>query len=294
MELSDAEELFYQHLLVEKGVGPITIDDYKEDLKIFFLSLPEKKLTTDDLHVNDLKDFMIRQYEENLSSSTILRRLSSTRHFYAFLASEGILHEDVPKIDGPKQAKKLPVVLSVDEVNSLLVQPDLTKDNGVRDRAMLEVMYASGLRVSELISLKLTSLSTVNQLLTIYGKGNKQRSVPISPFALDYLEKYLRGPRSRNPGRQTPFVFLNARGKPLSRQYFFMQVKKYAKQAGIETPISPHTLRHCFATHLLENGADLRAVQEMLGHANIATTQIYTQVSSQRIMSAYDLYSKRK
>jgi integrase/recombinase XerD len=293
VEIAEAEALFYQYLTVEKGVGKETLEDYKEDLKLFFQAFPNKK-EVQDLEVKDITDFMLLGYQANHSSSTILRRLSSTRHFYAFLASEGYLEEDVPKIEGPELAKKLPVILSVEEVDSLLSEPDLTKDNGIRDRAMLETMYATGLRVSELVGLRLSSLSLQGHIITVIGKGNKQRSVPISSFALGYLEKYLRGPRARNKGSSSPYVFLNRSGKPLSRQYFFVQVKKYAKQAGIETPISPHTLRHCFATHLLDNGASLRAVQEMLGHANISTTQIYTQVSSQRIMSAYDLYSKRK
>jgi integrase/recombinase XerD len=293
MEIAEAENLFFSYLTVEKGVGKETLIDYKEDLKLFFQAFPDKKEVS-DLHVRDLHDFMIKQAEDNRSSSTILRRLSCTRHFYSFLASEGYLEEDVPKIEGPELSKKLPVVLSNEEVDALLAQPDLSKDSGFRDKAMLETMYATGLRVSELIALKLGDVSLVNHVITLIGKGNKQRSVPLSDFAQDYLEKYLRGPRARNPGHATPYIFLNQRGKPLSRQYFFMQVKKYATQAGIEKTISPHTLRHCFATHLLENGASLRAVQEMLGHSNIATTQIYTQVSSARIMSAYDLYSKRK
>jgi integrase/recombinase XerD len=293
MEIAEAENLFFSYLTVEKGVGKETLIDYKEDLKLFFQAFPDKKEVS-DLHVRDLHDFMIKQAEDNRSSSTILRRLSCTRHFYSFLASEGYLEEDVPKIEGPELSKKLPVVLSNEEVDALLAQPDLSKDSGFRDKAMLETMYATGLRVSELIALKIGDVSLVNHVITLIGKGNKQRSVPLSDFAQDYLEKYLRGPRARNPGHATPYIFLNQRGKPLSRQYFFMQVKKYATQAGIEKTISPHTLRHCFATHLLENGASLRAVQEMLGHSNIATTQIYTQVSSARIMSAYDLYSKRK
>jgi len=293
MEIAEAENLFFSYLTVEKGVGKETLIDYKEDLKLFFQAFPDKKEVS-DLHVRDLHDFMIKQAEDNRSSSTILRRLSCTRHFYSFLASEGYLEEDVPKIEGPELSKKLPVVLSNEEVDALLAQPDLSKDSGFRDKAMLETMYATGLRVSELIALKLGDVSLVNHVITLIGKGNKQRSVPLSDFAQDYLEKYLRGPRARNPGHASPYIFLNQRGKPLSRQYFFMQVKKYATQAGIEKTISPHTLRHCFATHLLENGASLRAVQEMLGHSNIATTQIYTQVSSARIMSAYDLYSKRK
>jgi integrase/recombinase XerD len=293
MEIAEAETLFWQYLTVEKGVGKMTLEDYQEDLKLFFAALPPKKEVS-DLHVQDLTDYMVKEYQENRASSTILRRLSSTRHFYAFLSSEGYLEEDVPKIEGPELAKKLPVVLSVEDVDKLLDQPDVTTDSGLRDKAMLETMYATGLRVSELVGLKLSSLSLISHTITVIGKGNKQRSVPLSTFAQQYLEKYLSGPRARNKGHASPYVFLNRRGGCLSRNYFFLQVKKYAKLAGINDAISPHTLRHCFATHLLENGASLRAVQEMLGHSKIATTQIYTQVSSQRIMSAYDLYSKRK
>lgn len=293
MTINEAIEKYFQYLRVEKGVGEETIDDYREDFRLFFRSFPDKK-ETGDLLASDISDFMRIQAQANLSSPTILRRLSSTRGLYMFLNGEGITEMDLPKYEGPKLPHKLPVVLSVEEVDHLLEMPDLSKDNGIRDRAMLETMYASGLRVSELVNLRLSSVNAQNGIITLYGKGNKQRSVPISSFALEYLEKYLTGPRKRNKGRDSPFVFLNRSGKPLSRVYFFRQVKLYAEKAGIEVSISPHTLRHCFATHLLENGAELRAVQEMLGHANIATTQIYTQVSSKRIMSAYDLYSQRK
>jgi integrase/recombinase XerD len=292
MDITEAESRFYQYLAVEKGVGPMTLEDYREDLKMFFKFLPRKD--TSELKPSDISDYMRLEDEHGLSASTILRRLSCTRSFYSFLSQEGYLADDVPDYETPKMTKKLPVILSVEEVNALLDAPDLSKDGGIRDKAMLEVMYASGLRVSELCLLQLSNVNFQNDLITLYGKGNKQRSVPLSEFAKDYLDKYIHGPRSRNPGHQSSFIFLNHSGKPISRIYFFKQVKKYAKQAGIEISISPHTLRHCFATHLLENGADLRAVQEMLGHANIATTQIYTAVSSKRIMSAYDLYKKRK
>jgi integrase/recombinase XerD len=293
MRIDEAIGRYFQHLRVEKGCGEQTIKDYQEDLDLFFRSFPDKK-DTDDLKAADISDFMRIQTESNLSVPTILRRLSSTRGFYEFLAGENLLKDTLPKYEGPRLPKKLPVVLSVEEVNALLERPDLTKESGIRDRAMLETMYASGLRVSELVNLRLASINEQAGIITLYGKGNKQRSVPISPFALGYLEKYITGPRRKNSGHASPYVFLNHSGKPLSRIYFFQKVKQYAKEAGITTCVSPHTLRHCFATHLLENGAELRAVQEMLGHANIATTQIYTQVSSKRIMSAYDLYSKRK
>jgi integrase/recombinase XerD len=159
---------------------------------------------------------------------------------------------------------------------------------------MLETMYASGLRVSELLALEKGRINFKKAIITVFGKGAKERKVPLGDFAIEYIQKYDKEVRKLNPGKDSKYLFLNRYGEPLSRQYFFKQIKKYALEAGIETPISPHTLRHCFATHLLENGAQLRAVQEMLGHANIATTQIYTHISTKRILSAYDLYMKGK
>ena len=174
----------------------------------------------------------------------------------------------------------------------LLEQPDLTKPHGIRDRAMLELMYASGLRVSELLSIEKKNLSIEKKMLRIFGKGSKERYVPISDFALEYLIKYINEVRNYSKARNSKYIFINKDGKPLTRQLFWQNIKQYALNAGIIENISPHTLRHCFATHLLENGANLRSVQEMLGHTNISTTQIYTHVSSKRIRSAYDLYMK--
>ena len=159
---------------------------------------------------------------------------------------------------------------------------------------LLETMYASGLRVSELLALERSRVNLDKNVVTIFGKGAKERKVPLGDFAIDYIIQYINEVRNKNPGRKSKYLFLNRYGKPLSRQYFFKQIKKYALEAGIETDISPHTLRHCFATHLLENGTQLRAVQAMLGHENIATTQIYTHISTKRVLSAYDLYMNKK
>jgi len=294
MEISDAIERYFQYLLVERGVSPDTVQDYKEDLGIFLKEFPEKK-TTEDFLPSDPNDFMLKQGEAGMASTTIARRLSCIWGFYSFMAREGIIADLASKVERPKLAKRLPVILSVAQVDDLLQAPDLGKESGIRDRAMLETMYASGLRVSELCALKLSSINAENGIITVlHGKGNKQRSVLLGDFAKQYLFNYIQGPRAKNKGHKSPFVFLNLRGEPLSRTYFWRQVKKYSQQVGITVNVSPHTLRHCFATHLLENGAELRAVQEMLGHAHLSTTQIYTQVSSQRIMSAYDLYAKRK
>lgn len=242
----------------------------------------------------DISDFVTIQMKNELQVPTILRRISSTMNFYLFLEREHIINFVVKKFDRPRKMKRLPRTISVEEVEDLLDAPDLSKDEGFRDRTMLEVMYSSGLRTSELLSLKMKQINLEKGIIDIVGKGNKERKVPIGEYALDYVNKYINEHRIHNPGKRTNYLFLNRYGKPLSRQYFFLQIKKYAKEAGIEQEISPHTLRHCFATHMLENGAELRALQEMLGHANLSTTQIYTNVSSDRILSAYDLFTKRK
>ena len=294
MEINESFDAFIQYLRVERGVSEITVKNYREDFKIFLLSFPDVR-TTDDLSVDMLPEFVRRQDELARSSSTILRRYSLLRNYFSFLNEENILHEEMPDVDKPKSSKRLPFVMSNEEVDELLEAPDISKDNGMRDRAMLELMYATGLRVSELLSLRFRNVNMQNGLITVYGKGNKQRSVPVSSFALEFLRKYIDGPRKRVKGsKDTDIIFLNRDGKALSRTYFFMQIKRYAEEKGIDSSVSPHTLSHCFATHLLENGTSLRAVQEMLGHSNIATTQIYTEVSTKRIMSAYDLYASRK
>lgn len=292
MRLNDAVELYFQYLRVEKGVSNETIKNYAYDLKEFFATLD--KNSTDDFLPTDISDFVRIQSKAMLSVPTILRRISSTKNFYLFLEKEHIISMQLTNFDKPKGVKKLPICISIEEVEALLDAPDLNKPEGERDRAMLEVMYSSGLRISELLNLKVSDINFQKGIIKIIGKGNKERHVPIGDYALEYLNKYISGGRRKNPGRNNDIVFLNRYGEPLSRIYFFKQVKKYAEQAMIEVEISPHTLRHCFATHMLENGAELRAVQEMLGHANIATTQIYTNISSKRILSAYDLYSKRK
>lgn len=293
MLINDAIDLFFQYLIVEKGVSKETINAYQQDLKLFFAAFDDK-VTTDDLFIHDLTDFIKIQSKNKFATATILRRLSSTKHFYRFLEKEQLLNESVPKIIGPRPLRKFPNTLTQDEVETLLEMPDLEKPEGLRDRAMLEVMYSSGLRVSELLALERGNINYVHGLVSVIGKGNKERRVPIGEFALEYLVKYIEEGRSKNPGKNTKYIFLNRYGKPLSRQYFFLQIKKYALEAGIKKDISPHTLRHSFATHLYDHGAELRAIQEMLGHQNISTTEIYTHISSKRIKDAYDLYIKRK
>ena len=293
-DIEEQLNLYLNYVASEKGLSNLTVTSYKEDINKFFEYVPDKQSLA-DLTDFDLDDFANISANENLSPSTIARRLSSLFNFYIYLSNKGLINFSREKVDRPKLPERLPSILSVDEVELLLSMPNESKESGVRDKAMLEVMYASGLRVSELINLKLQNINYEKQIVIIKeGKGSKDRIVPISNFALEYLSKYINGYRRRNKGRNSNYIFLNLQGKPISRNYFFTQVKKYALEAGIDKSISPHTLRHCFATHLLENGADLLLVSKMLGHSHLETTQVYTHLSSRRIIEAYDKYSRRK
>ncbi len=293
MEIREAIELYFQYLRVEKGVSNDTIKSYLYDLNEFFKSFPGKE-STGDILPTDIADFIKLQNKKMLAISTIVRRISSTKNFYLFLEREGYINTPMVDFETPIGIKTLPRCISVEEVENLLNTPDIEKPEGLRDKAMLELMYSTGLRVSELLSLKVSQINTEIGIIKIVGKGGKERKVPIGDFALEFVSKYISEGRPSLKPKRSEILFLNRYGKQLSRQYFFLQVKKYALKANIRTEISPHTLRHCFATHMLENGAELRAVQQMLGHTNISTTQIYTNISTSRILSAYDLYGKRK
>ncbi len=293
MELSDAIDLYFQHLRVEKGVNEETIKSYNYDLKQFFLNYNDIHLV-EELDYSLIINFIKEQNKKGLKTSTILRRISSIKNFYLFLQKEGHLITSDIDIDAPKMPKRLPHALTVEEVEELLEAPNVEKQDELRDKAMLETMYSSGLRVSELLNLPIQKIDFVNQIVEISGKGDKIRRVPISEYALDYIKMYIDDVRSKNVNKRSPYLFLNRYGDKVSRQYFFKRVKVYAERAGIKSNVSPHTLRHSFATHLLENGAELTALQKMLGHVNLATTEIYTSISSKRILSAYDLFMKRK
>ena len=293
MEINDAANLFAQYLLVEKGLSKKTVDAYLTDLKLFFKYFKDKK-DTEDLNPYDINSFMLYGASLGRKPSTTLRRAASIKHFYLFLKKDGYYNDEIPEIEGPKKEKILPTYLSVEEVERLLDAPNMKSPSGIRDKAMLELMYASGLRVSELLELEKANINLKKGIVIVFGKGAKERKVPMGDFALEYVVKYINQVRGKFHGADSKYLFLNKKGKPLSRVYFFKQIRKYASEAGIEKEISPHTLRHCFATHLLEGGAQLRTVQEMLGHANIATTQIYTHVSKDRIISAYDLFINKK
>ena len=294
MTLIDAFENFLQYCRFEKTLTNQTIQDYKEDFLQFQRYYPDKKELT-DLNKNDLNDFSYDQAINGLSPSTIARRIATIKNFYLFLEGEGISKNLVDgEIELPKKEKNLPSVLTEDEINKLLNNPDLSTEKGIRDHAILEIMYSCGLRVSEAVNLTLKQINEQERLVSVIGKGKKERIIPIRETALKALKQYINEIRNKHLVIDKNYVFLDKKGKQISRQALYNIVVKNAKEAGIEKPIHPHTLRHSFATHLLDNGADLRVVQELLGHTNIGTTQIYTHITPKTIVKSYDLYWKDK
>ncbi len=293
MLIQDGIMDFIDYLYIEKGLSKNTIEAYREDLELFLRSCPE---ITDISEISEdhIRKFIRNQTAHGLEAKSVIRRISTIKNFLLYLQREGKYNHPIPKIAHPKKPIHLPIYLTEKEVEDLLMAPDMTKKEGIRDRAMLEVMYASGLRVSELLNLTKGNVNMSKGILTIIGKGSKERRVPIGDFALEYLDKYMTEVRDKIKKLSTNVIFLNKFNEPISRQYFHRIIKKYAAQVGITKDISPHTLRHSFATHLLEHGAQLRVVQEMLGHADISTTQIYTTITQNRILAAYDMYTKRK
>ena len=290
MLINEVKDEFLSYLIVERGDSKATIDNYSIDLDQFISFEENKDISL--LKREDISDFINYLSSKGLKTSSIIRRSTVIRLFYIYLNKEKLIDVPLTGLYLPKNEKHLPSVLSTDEVDALLDCFDLTKEVEIRDKAMLETMYASGLRVSELLSLELGNKNFVQGYIKTKGKGSKERIIPIGEFALEYLSLYIDKVRRCNVGYKTKYVFLNKEGKPISRQYFWRKVKEYALRANIYTEISPHTLRHSFATHLLENGANLREVQEMLGHSKIETTQIYTHISTKRIISAYDQFMK--
>ena len=290
MLINEVKDEFLSYLIVERGDSKATIDNYSIDLDQFISFEENKDISL--LKREDISDFINYLSSKGLKTSSIIRRSTVIRLFYVYLNKEKLIDVPLTGLYLPKNEKHLPSVLSTDEVDALLDCFDLNKEVEIRDKAMLETMYASGLRVSELLSLELGNINFVQGYIKTKGKGSKERIIPIGEFALEYLTLYIDKVRRCNVGYKTKYVFLNKEGKPISRQYFWRKVKEYALRANIYTDISPHTLRHSFATHLLENGANLREVQEMLGHSKIETTQIYTHISTKRIISAYDQFMK--
>lgn len=292
MKIEDAFENFLQHCKFEKALTNITIENYKEDFSIFLRYYPNKKEVS-DLTKDDLNDFSYDQALNGLSPTTIARRISTIKNFYSFLEGENIVKGIISdEIIIPKKEHHLPQVLSEEEVNALLKAPDLSTEKGIKEYAILDILYSCGLRVSEAVNLQINQINEQEGIINILGKGKKERIVPIRKEALKALKRYIREVRNEHLVIDKKIVFLDKKGKKMSRQAIYNIVKENAKKAEIKKEIHPHTLRHSFATHLLDNGADLRVVQELLGHTKIGTTQIYTHVTAKTLVKSYDLYWK--
>ena len=284
-------QAFLEYLSVEKGLSPNTVAAYDRDLRKLFFFFDKEKIAWKRAEEDHLAKFIQHQSRAGLSARSIARLVSTLREFYRFLVLDGAVKSSpAANLTTPKLWFNLPHFLHVEEVERLLSEPSGDDHRSVRDRAMLEVLYASGLRVSELISLKRPDLNLEEGFLICQGKGGKERIVPLGKSAIEAVELYLRQARDRflKSKPETDYLFLTGRGRPFTRQGFWKRLKGYALQAGLGRKISPHMLRHSFATHMLERGADLRSVQLMLGHSQITTTQIYTHVSRSRLRKVYD------
>ena len=289
---------FLDYILLDKGLSQNTLSAYKHDISRFSDLMEERGI--DDLtqcRADDIRDFIVTMTNLGLSSSSLSRNISSIRMFYRYLLGEGILTADpTQNIDLPKIGRTLPVVLEIHEITQLLEQAVVSKPVGLRDRAMLEFMYATGVRVSELIGLKQADLDIEEGFVRVFGKGAKERMVPVGDVALRYVKRYAVSVRpdfaKQALGGDT--LFLSVRGRKLTRVAVWKMLKAYALKAGIVKNVSPHTLRHSFATHLLEGGADLRSVQEMLGHADISTTQIYTHLDREYLKEVIHSFHPRE
>jgi len=287
---------FLQYLTVEKGLAKKTLEAYSHDLNRFLNYLQEKGIE-DVLRVNklDVRAFLLTLKAKKLSNKTVVRNLVAIRTFFRFLTQEGKLESNpVEDLESPRLAKTLPEILSLHEVEQLLETPKPQTPLGIRDRTMLEMLYATGMRVSELVSLQMNQLNLEGGYVLLFGKGSKERGVPVGTEAIKWVSHYLKGARQKlSKGKETPFLFLNRSGRKMSRQVFWKSIKAYGRKAGIRKKITPHLLRHSFASHLLARGADLRSVQMLLGHADISTTQIYTHVTSERLKQVHRRHHPR-
>ncbi len=294
--LTDYAGEFLNSLTVERGLSRETLEAYGRDLRHFSAFLEKSgRVSPPAVTRSDLSRYLIAMQEEGMSARTMARHISTLRSFYRFLLLEGHTTADpTATVESPKGWGRLPGVLSVREVESLLAVPRTSTPRGLRDKAMLELLYATGLRVSELISLTVAQVNLESGYVRCLGKGSKERIVPLGSTAVTWLTRYLSSARPRlAAGRSVPALFLRRGGKPFTRQGFWKILKAYASSAGISRRVTPHTLRHSFATHLLERGADLRSVQMMLGHADIGTTQIYSHLSRRHLQEVYSRYHPR-
>lgn len=287
--------LFLDFARVEKGLARNSIESYKRDLTEFSAFLHRQKESLSEVSREDIRAFLKHLYERHLGARSVARCLVSLRGFFRFLVREGRLIADpTAEIDAPKIEQSLPKHLSPDEVDLLLAQPDVSTPLGLRDKAMLELLYATGMRVSELVHVGASDFDMELGIVRCLGKGSKERLIPVGKSALHAVETYLRAGRAVLAGKRNPtWLFLNRRGTLLSRVGFWKILASYGRRAGLATKLTPHLVRHSFATHLLERGADLRSIQLMLGHSDISTTQIYTHVLKERLKQVYQSHHPR-
>ncbi len=292
MKLEDAKNDFINYCIFEKGLSDKTKESYDNDLKVYINYLKDKGINSvNKISSNHIKDFL--KVRSNETTSTIAHNLTVIKNFHSYLLREKIVDKDVSEfVDRPKLKKALPKTLSIDDIDILL---DINLDTAFdyRNKAMLELMYGCGLRVSELINIELNDVDIYNCLIRVSGKGNKERDIPLGEFAIHYLKLYLDHRDELVKEASCNKLFLNNHGKAMSRQGFFKNLKKLLQEKGLNPNVSPHTLRHSFATHLINRGADLRSIQEMLGHADISTTKIYTKVSDDKVIDDYYEYHLR-
>ena len=298
MEISPTIASFLTHVRVEKGLSVNTVAAYRRDLAKFDSFAKMKKLVLPEVKKDDLVEFLSGLFHQKLDSRTVARHVVTLRNFFRYAQTHDLITEDPAlNLESPKIRRTLPGYLRLEEIEKLLTQPNDKTPIGLRDRAMLDVLYSTGLRVSELVSLRVMDLDKAVGCIRCIGKGDKERIVPIGKKALALVEHYLRDarPKLTPAGKQvnSPMLFINRRGGPLSRVGVWKILSAYGKQAGLRVPLTPHMLRHSFATHLLEGGADLRSVQLMLGHSDISTTQIYTHVVEERLKQVYKAHHPR-
>lgn len=292
MKLEDALDDFLNYCIFEKGLSDKTKLSYKNDLKMYFEYLKKHNITTvDKISGDNIKDYL--KYRSDEESSTIAHNLTVIKNFHTYLLKEKIVNKDVSEfIERPKLRKNLPKSLSVEDVDKLL-DIKLNSPFDYRNKAMLELMYGCGLRVSELVNLEVNDIDMTNCIIRIMGKGSKEREVPLGEYSIYYLELYLDNRDLLLKEKVCNKLFLNNHGMGISRQGFFKMLKHLLLEKGLNPDVSPHTLRHSFATHLLNRGADLRSIQEMLGHSDISTTKIYTKVSDEKVIEEYNLHHYR-
>lgn len=289
-------QLYKNYIKLERSLSPKTVEAYLHDVEKLYDFLGERK-KLEEVELSDLQSFLASLYDEDMSARSQARIISGLKSFYKFMLYERrIAHDPTELLDAPKIGRHLPEVLSIPEIEAIMDGIDLSKPEGHRNKAIIEVMYGCGLRVSEVVNLRISNLHFRENYIRIIGKGDKERLVPIGHTAQQAVLLYLEGYRMHLKIKkgEEDFVFLNRRGSRLSREMIFMMIKEMAAAAGIRKTISPHTFRHSFATHLVEGGADLRAVQEMLGHESITTTEIYTHLDREYVKNIIEQYHPRK